>query len=195
MTSPKIYSESELQEAIAAALREERAKEAFHRLPLALQVFPMHEREPKEEIDYWDPIPAGERGGITLPAGRYFIGDVAVQLAEDVWVEEMKDGFYETYNEEKGRRVFGKFKALNDDYKTTGENRVWIDYEMIGIMQASLMEEPDAATINGYTVEIDREFRAGFDAATRRFWVEVPGKPAESFSVRLPEEYEDEDSE
>ena len=184
MTSPKIYSESEVQE----ALREERAREAFRRLPLAMQVFPMHEREPKEEIDYWDPVPAGERGGITLPAGRYFIGDGAVQLSEDVWVEEMKDGFHETYNEEKGRRVFGKFKTLNGDYKTTGDNRVWIDYEMIGIMQASLMEEPDAVTINGYTVEMDREFRAGFDAATRRFWVEVPGNAAASFRVKLRSE-------
>lgn len=174
MTSPKIYSESEMQEAIETALREERAKVAFRALPLALQVFP---RDAPYDGDYWEPMPARKKG-LTLPAGEYYIGDVGAELPEEE--NERDDGFYSC-----GKQIYGKFTTLNGAH-AVGDKTVWVDYESFGIMPAETMKEEGGGNWrNGYVMEIDREFCAGFDATTRTFWVEVPGNAAASFRVKM----------
>jgi hypothetical protein len=161
------------------------AKEWFAQLPLALQVFP---RDAREEYDRWEPMRVEERGGLTLPAGTYYVGDVATELPATE--EDREDGFYGCDG-----HVYGKFTTLNDSYKAGG-HEWWVDYETFGIIPEEKTEGENRNWINGHTIVFDREFRAGFDAETREFWVEVPGNAEASFRVKLRTTYEDgEDSE
>ena len=178
MSSPKIYSASEMQDELDRA--------AFERLPAVLRLFP---RDPRPEPEWWQPLRTGEGGGVTLPAGSYFVGDVATELPEEK--SEGKDGFYTC--EERG--TYGKFTCENGDYAAHASNRVWVDYQMFGIASEGLLERANGNFTNGHMIRVEAEFRAGYDKATREFWVEVPGNAAASFRVKLRElgDYGDEE--
>lgn len=178
MSSPPIYSESQMQAAIAETLREERARVAFHKLPLALQVFPRDVWE--DEPEHWESVTTGE---VTLPAGEYYVGDVAAQLPEEE--DGREDGFYESIQEDGTRAVYGTFKTMNGDHIVGGSKKVWIDYERFGIMPADRMSDPDNGWRNGVIVKIGRSFTAGFNKETRSFWLKVPEDANNSFSVKM----------
>lgn len=219
MSTPSMYSESEMQAAVAAAVAAERRATlaAFGKIPFsqittdcyqwflankdAAAPTPLQEfrdrRAAEEEADKeerglnWKSL--GDATEWTFPAGKYYIGDLCYVLGEedyDTTVGEGADGFHTN-----GKHVIGYFSTYAGDgcYLDTKGRRYGVDAGIIGIAPAALVEKIKGKDEEAWGVlTFENEFVFGC-TPDHTFYVRDAAKPENSFEIPTGSEESDED--
>lgn len=216
-----MYTQSELDAAVAAAVAAERRatlaaigvipfsqittdcyqwflanKETAE--PIALQEF-RDRRAAEEEADKeergvnWKSL--GDATEWTFPAGKYYIGDLCYVLGEENYestVCDGADGFHTN-----GKHVIGYFGTAYGDgcYQDTKGRSYGVDAGIIGIAPAALLEKIKGKDEEAWGVlTFENEFVFGC-TPDHTFYVRDAAKPENSFEIPTGEEEEEEEEE
>lgn len=222
MSAPKIYSESEMQAAVAAALSKAVAAERratlaaigaipFHQItsdcyqwflankeaaePAPLQEF-RDRRAAEEEADKEGRgvnwKSLGDATEWTFPAGKYYIGDLCYVIGGEDYDNTVGDGADGFYT--NGKHVIGYFGTAYGDgfYEDTHGRKYGVDAGIIGIAPVALIDEKEGGL--GGIITFENEFIFGCTPDST-FYVRDAVNPANSFEIPTGDEEEEEEEE